>query len=139
MKKVKIALFVVLLIAIGGVVYQNLPFFSAKHVLALNLKFWGYATPEIPNGFFLLACFLVGFLAAYIGGLMAKFKSNKMIKELNAVIDSQQEKISTLRGEMDILKRRPVHAEPAPEAPAAPEEAPAQEESEQKETAEALS
>ena len=126
MKKMKIGLFVVLLIDVGGVVYQNLPFFSQKQALSLDLKVWAYATPEIPNGLFLLACFLIGFLLAYFGGLVAKFKANKMVKELNGVIDSQQEKISTLRGEMDILKRRPVHTEPEPsmqEAPAAEEPA----------------
>ncbi|MCG8470616.1 MAG: hypothetical protein MI742_02010 [Desulfobacterales bacterium] len=132
MKKVKIALFVVLLIAIGGVVYQNLTFFATKHALVVDLKFWAYATPEVANGLLLLGCFLIGFLSAYLGGLVARFKSGKVVKELNAVIDSQQEKISTLRGEMDILKRRPVQPEPVPQPeppeaqgmPSAQEEAP---------------
>lgn len=126
MKKLKIALLFLILVALFVVVYQNWLFFSAvpEPKVAVDLKIldhqlWGYQAPDIAHGLYFLGCFLVGFLVAYSASLMSKFRASKMAKELNAVIDSQQEKISTLRGEMDLLKRRPVV-----EAPAAEETAP---------------
>ncbi|BCS96430.1 hypothetical protein DSLASN_20620 [Desulfoluna limicola] len=113
MKKFKIALLFLILAALFVVAYQNREFFLATQKLTVDLKVWGYQSPDIAHGLYFLGCFLVGFLLAYSSGLVAKFKSGKMVKELNAVIDSQQEKISTLRGEMDLLKRRPVAQEPA--------------------------
>ena len=117
MKKFKIALLFLILVALFVVVYQNWLFFSAvpEPKVAVDLKVWGYQAPDIAHGLYFLGCFLVGFLLAYSSGLMSKFRSSKMVKELNAVIDSQQEKISTLRGEMDLLKRRPVVEVPAAE------------------------
>lgn len=131
MKKFKIALLFLILAALFVVAYQNREFFLTAQKLTVDLKVWGYQTPDIPHGLYFLGCFLVGFLLAYASGLVAKFKSGKMVKELNAVIDSQQEKISTLRGEMDLLKRRPVAQEPVVEEPAPAE---AVEEDTEKET-----
>ena len=114
MKKLKIALLFLILAALFVVVYQNWVFFSTTKALGVNLKYRMYQTPEIATGLFFLGCFLVGFIIAYASGLRSKFKANRMVKELNSVIDSQQEKIATLRGEMDILKRRPVTTEATP-------------------------
>ena len=114
MKKLKIALLFLILAALFVVVYQNWVFFSATESLGVNLKLRMYQTPEIATGLFFIGCFLIGFIIAYASGLKAKFKASRMIKELNAVVDSQQEKISTLRGEMDLLKRRPVATEATP-------------------------
>lgn len=126
MKKIKFALLFLILAALFVVGYQNRAFFLATQVLAVDLKMWAYQTPEIAHGLYFLGFFLVGFLLAYTSGLMARFKAKKMIKELNAVIDSQQEKISTIRGEMDLLKKSPVSrpdSEPLAEPEAQPEEA----------------
>ncbi|WP_300672634.1 LapA family protein [Desulfoluna sp.] len=114
MKKFKIALLFLILAALFVVVYQNWTFFSAKQILAVDLKMKTFQTPDIATGLYFLGSFLIGFLLAYTAGLMARFKTKKAAKELNAVIDSQQEKISTLRGEMDLLKRRPVAQETTP-------------------------
>lgn len=123
MKKLKFALIFLILVALFVVAYQNRVFLLTTEALSVDLKLWGYQSPAIAHGLYFLGFFLVGFLLAYTSGLMARFRSSKMVKELNAVIDSQQEKISTLRGEMDLLKRRPVEA-PEPQAEVAVEEAP---------------
>ncbi|SCY87663.1 hypothetical protein [Desulfoluna spongiiphila] len=121
MKKLKFALMFLILVALFVVAYQNRVFFLNKEALSVDLKLWAYQSPAIAHGLYFLGFFLFGFLLAYTTGLMARFRSSKMVKELNAVIDSQQEKISTLRGEMDLLKRRPVEA-PEPQAEIAAEE-----------------
>ncbi|VFQ45513.1 hypothetical protein [Desulfoluna butyratoxydans] len=123
MKKLKFALIFLILVALFVVAYQNWVFLRTTEALSVDLKVWGYQSPAIAHGLYFLGFFLLGFLLAYTSGLMARFRSSKMVKELNAVIDSQQEKISTLRGEMDLLKRRPVEA-PEPQAEVAVEEAP---------------
>ena len=130
MKKFKFVLIFLILAALFVVAYQNRVFLLNKEALSIDLKLWAYQSPAIAHGLYFLGFFLVGFLLAYTSGLMARFRSGKMVKELNAVIDSQQEKISTLRGEMDLLKRRPVEAPqplekaPVPEADAIAAEAP---------------
>lgn len=116
MKKLKIAFYFLILAALFVVVYQNWAFFSAPQSLSVDLKVRSYHSIDLPTGLFLLGTFLIGFLIAYTGGLINRFKAGRMVKELNAVIDSQQEKISALRGEMDLLKRHT----PVPEASAAP-------------------
>ncbi len=115
MKKFKIVLLFLILAVLLVVGYQNWDFFSATKSLVINLKLKSYQTPEIPHGLYFLGTFLIGFLMAYTTGLMAKFKTSKMIKELNGAIDSQQEKIATMRSEMDLLKRRPVAEEMPPQ------------------------
>ena len=122
MKKLKFALLFLILVALFVVAYQNRAFLLATEALSVDLKLWAYQSPAIAHGLYLLGFFLFGFLLAYTTGLMARFRSSKMVKELNAVIDSQQEKISTLRGEMDLLKRRPVDA-PEPQTEISTEEA----------------
>jgi len=108
MKKVKFALIFLILAALFVVAFQNRAFLLTTESLTVDLTLWAYQAPAIAHGLYFLGFFLLGFLLAYTSGLMARFKSGKMVKELNAAIDSQQEKISTLRGEMDLLKRCPV-------------------------------
>jgi len=100
MKKLKIALGVIVLAFIALFIYQNLSFFMDKHSFDLNLYFVKYQTPQWPYGVLFLACFLIGFLIAFFMGLTSRYKARKSIKSLNSAVDSHLEMISELKKEL---------------------------------------
>ncbi len=64
MKKIKIALWVIIFAFIGLVMYQNRVFFMAKQSFNINLYFIdSYETPEIYNAILFFAFFAVGLLS----------------------------------------------------------------------------
>ena len=113
MKKIKFLLFFLVLAMAGVVVYQNWPYFSAKTLFGIDLKFNAYKSPEIANGLLLLGFFTTGFIISYINSLLYKFRTSKIVRELNSTIDSQQEKLSSFRGEIENLKNE-IEDEKAP-------------------------
>ena len=111
MKKVKAVFWLLVLLFVALVVYQNLDYFLAKESLDINLYFKQYRTPELANGVLILGCFLTGFLVAYVISLSERFKARKAVKSMNATVDSHLEQISALRQEIEVIKR----GEPAPD------------------------
>jgi uncharacterized integral membrane protein len=106
MKKIKIIFYLLLIICVGIIVYQNWDnYFEVKSVLNINLKFWTYSLPAVSNAVFFLGCFIIGYFFAWIAGLFGKFKAANSIKELNNTINAQQDKISTLRSELSYHKK----------------------------------
>jgi hypothetical protein len=93
------------------VVYQNQDYFLAKKSLEINLYAKQYHTPQMANGILILGCFIVGFLIAYAISLSERFKARKVVKNMNATVETHLEQISALRKEIEIIKR----GEPAPE------------------------
>ncbi|MFW6334441.1 MAG: LapA family protein, partial [Desulfosalsimonas sp.] len=83
MKKVKYMLVVIILGLVALAVYQNKGFFIEKQSLGINLYFFDYQGPELPNGIYYLAVFLIGVLIAYFSTLPQKFRSRKTIRQLN--------------------------------------------------------
>ncbi|MDY6905751.1 MAG: LapA family protein [Thermodesulfobacteriota bacterium] len=126
MKKIKIGLWLIVVGLIALVIYQNREFIFIQHHFGVNLFVTSYQTPELPNIVILVIFFVVGFLAAYIPGLAARFRSNKTIKALNKQVSASNEKISALEREINVLKQ-PVTA-PTPPAPEPVEPASAVEE-----------
>ena len=116
MKKVKIALWLILLGITGLIAYQNKAFFLEKHGFTVNF-FVGdiHQSPEWPNAVWFLACFSLGLLIAYFFGLMERFRSNRTIKDFKTKTESLLDMISQLRKE---LESRKVPASPG--AAAAP-------------------
>lgn len=104
MKKIKIAIWVIILGFLALIVYQNLPYFTAKHSFNLDLVFAQYSWPELDNFILLLACFILGYIFAIFFGLSQRMKSRKEIKRLNAAVDSHLERISELRSELEGLR-----------------------------------
>jgi hypothetical protein len=105
MKKVKIGLWVILLLFIGLFFYQNKDFFMIKHSLNYGLPFLEvHQAPALPVAILFLFTFLLGLLGAYFYGLADRFKSKKTIKNLNAAATSQLEEISDLRKEVESLR-----------------------------------
>ena len=107
MKKIKIAFLGFILIFIVLFVYQNEFIFIAKS--RLDLKFPFLETlhlPELPNIFYFLTIFLIGFLIAYLFSLSKRFKSRQTIKNLKTTTTSQLEEISALKKELESLQTK---------------------------------
>jgi len=115
MKKVKAAFWLVVLLFIGILVYQNWEYFSSQHSLSINLPLVDpYQIPESPNYLLFLICLLIGLLLPYIYSLVERFRLNKMIKKLSETTAAQQEEISGLKRELEMVQNRSV--EDVPEA-----------------------
>jgi len=105
MKKVKIAFLLIILVFAGVFVYQNKIFFMAKQSLSLTLPFLETLhTPELPHAVLFLVFFLTGFLIAYFFGLYDRFKSKKTVKNLNAAAAAQQDELTALKRELELLR-----------------------------------
>lgn len=97
MKKLKLGFWLIIILFLVLIIYQNQDFFRATRSLSLNLFVAQYYTPEIPIAVLFLATFLTGLLIAYIFGLLAQFRARKTIKSLNTTINSQIEMITSLK------------------------------------------
>jgi uncharacterized integral membrane protein len=105
MKKIKIAIWLIILVFVGVFVYQNKIFIMAKQSLSLTLPFLETLhTPELPHAVLFLVFFLTGFLIAYFFGLYDRFKSKKTVKNLNAATAAQQDELSALKKELELLR-----------------------------------
>ncbi len=117
MKKVKTAVWVLIIAFVIVLIYQNQEFFLSKQSLNLNLIFAQYKTPEMAivyfSGIFFLAGLILGFYFLAARGL----KTKKKTKSLNAQLAEQTEKITSLESELTAIKGTPVteeipHTEP---------------------------
>lgn len=114
MKKVKIALWIIVLGLVGLVIGQNWEFFKAENSLFINLFFMKYQTPFLANAIFFVAIFFVGLLVSYFFGLFKHFRDAKTIRELRAKESSLVETIASMEKE---LAARKVIAEPVAAVP----------------------
>ena len=105
MKKLKIALWLIIIGFIVILFLSNTDYFLAKQGLQMDLLFGEpFHTAEMPNVIFFLVFFLAGFLVAYFISLSDRFKSKKTIKNLNAAATSQLEEIAALKKEVESLQ-----------------------------------
>ncbi len=123
MKKVKLALSLLALAALGIVYHANQEYFLAKQSLDISLHFDLFKTPEIANGLYFLGCFLTGLILALIYAAMIKYRSVQSIKGLNVVINEQNEKISELKDRVIKLESSARLGASQNMAPATPVEA----------------
>jgi len=107
MKKIKMILWILSILFVLLVGYQNRIFFLTKQHIILNLYFATYRTPDILIAIFFLFCFLIGLLISYFVHLSEKFRSKKVIKRLNVTLDSHLKKISELKNELESVKDIP--------------------------------
>lgn len=101
MKKIRIALLLAALAFSGLVIYQNMGYLLTPASLRMNL--WvidPYYSNGIINAQIILGAFLAGLLISYFYGLTLRFKNNKIIKSLNATLNSQIKTITTLESEL---------------------------------------
>ncbi len=114
MKKMKTAIWVLLIALFGLLVYQNQEVFLGRQGLHLNLYLTGFQVPEIPNALYYLAFFLIGLLLSYFLTLSERFKSHKTIKNLKSAAEDHLRKASELQEELDALKKPSGGSGPKP-------------------------
>ncbi len=107
MKKVKIALWVILLGIIGFGFYQNREFFMEKQNLIFDIPFMThYETSDLTNAVIIAAFFLAGLLISYSFCLYKKFKANKTIKRLTASNETLKTEITALKNELTAFTKQ---------------------------------
>ena len=85
----------------GLVIYQNMEYLLTPVSLRMNLWVTNpYNLDGIKNAQLILGSFFAGLLLSYFLGLSLRFKNNKIIKGLNATVNSQAETITALKGEL---------------------------------------
>ena len=100
MRNIKIVLILAVLGLTGLIIYQNMAYLSTSANLQMNLWFAGPYSVGIINAQLILGAFFAGLLISYFFGLSFRFKNNKMIKSLNATLNSQTETITALKSEL---------------------------------------
>lgn len=110
MKKVKAILWLLIIAALGFVVYQNREFFLAKQGMHLDIFGTAYASPELPVGLIFIGFFFVGWFIAYLFSLGDRFADAKTIKRLQQTIFSQQSAIDAVKKDIAALKPQPERA-----------------------------
>ena len=93
MKKVKIVFWLIVLIIIAIIIYQNIDFLEYKH----ELSFVKYKSSQFSNAVLLSVAFLAGILVSYVLSLAERLKSRKTIKKLNTEIASHIKELSEFR------------------------------------------
>lgn len=101
MRKVKVALLVILVGFIAAVIYQNQIFFMQKQTLQL-VKLH-YKVGGVTNITLFLITFFIGFCLAFYFYISEILKSKKNIVKLNATIASQIEELTALKNAYNSL------------------------------------
>jgi len=115
MKNVKIAFWVILFAFIGLVLFQNREFYMSQHSLGIDLMFFQYQTPEVPNAILFLGFFFVGLIIAYFFSLLERFNSRKTIKSLTESLRASEKMLDALKAENEGLKGADEEMPPIPE------------------------
>jgi biopolymer transport protein ExbB/TolQ len=107
MKKLKYAFWFLLIVFLGLLVYQNLPYFTAKHSLEINLGIYQRSTPDLANG--AIIAIFVGIsvlimMVFYFASRYESYRAKKAIKELRDGIADSTSTISHLKQEVEQLK-----------------------------------
>jgi hypothetical protein len=119
MKKIRIALLLAALGFSGLVIYQNMEYLLTPASLRMNLWVTNpFYSGGIINAQLILGAFFAGLLISYFFGLSSRFKNNKIIKGLNATVNSQEQTITALKSELSTYQGlMPQPDPPQPEVP----------------------
>jgi hypothetical protein len=110
MNKAKLIIWLLVLVFMGLVVYQNEGhFLNAQESLRLNLGVVPeYHSPKLPMVFFYLVFFLYGLIVAYFFGLPERFRSRKAIKRLTIAATQREKAMTELNTELSRIKGEPL-------------------------------
>jgi len=111
MKKIKYFLWLIILIALGILIYQNLDFFMAKQTLKFDLKIssWSWTIPELQNIIFFAICFFLGLILTGFKWMMLSFKFKRAFKTKDATITSLKEQLKALQSKLDVSQQGPSY------------------------------
>lgn len=129
MKTIKYLFWLIIIVLLGILIYQNLEYFMTTASLRFDLKVssWNWTIPELQNIAYFGICFLLGLILAGIKGFAVKLGLKKTIKTQNAAMDSLHKQINTLKEELDVFQHDPYIKKAQEEkAPAEPSAAPEQ-------------
>ncbi len=109
MKKIKYFLWLIVLAALGILIFQNLDYFMTATALKFELKIssWTWTIPELQNIAFFAICFFLGFILAGFKWMILHFKFKNAFKTKDATIASFKEQLSTLKAELEVSKHNP--------------------------------
>ena len=96
MKKVKLVFWLIILVVIATVIFQNKMFLQGTPKLGVDLWIVEYSTEQVSNAILLSVTFLVGLLVSYFLSISDRLKSRKTIKKLNTEITSHIQELSEL-------------------------------------------
>jgi len=105
MKKVKIALWIIIFGFVGMVIGQNWEFFKTENSLLINLFVAQYETPLLANAVFFVAFFIIGVLVSYFFGLVRHYRDAKTIRVLKSKETTLVDAVSSLENQVNSLKQ----------------------------------
>jgi hypothetical protein len=110
MNKAKLIIWLLVLVFMGLVIYQNEGhFLNAQESLRLNLGVVPeFHSPKLPMVFFYLVFFLYGLIVAYFFGLPERFRSRKAIKRLTIAATQREKAMTELNTELSRIKGEPL-------------------------------
>lgn len=118
MKKFKLLLWLIILGLVALVVYQNLKFLMTQQTITVNLWIQQYSV-ELSIGVMMLGLFIAGLLISYFFSLAHRFRTRKMIRQLNEELTLERKKVAELESQLGKLS--PPSSAASAEAPAASE------------------
>jgi uncharacterized membrane protein YciS (DUF1049 family) len=103
MKKIKTVVLLLILVAVGLLIYQNRDYFFAGNALSFNLgvEGWHWTFTEIQNIGYFGICLAIGLLITGWKCISIRMKSKKTIKGLKSDIESHLGTISSLKTELE--------------------------------------
>ena len=114
MKKVKLAIWVVIVAFVAIFFYQNREWFLSAQSIKLDLLFAQYQSSEIKIVILAFMFFVAGLLLGAYFILVYHLKIKKKVKTLSAQVKSQGDQITTLENELKHFRPEPAPA-PDPE------------------------
>ena len=76
----------------------------SQHSLGIDLMFFKYQTPEVPNAILFLGFFFAGLIISYFFSLLERFNSRKAIKSLSESLRASEKMLDALKAENEGLK-----------------------------------
>jgi uncharacterized integral membrane protein len=118
MKRVKAALWIIVIGLLVVIFFQNQKFFLESQSFKIDLYFRSFHTPEVPNTLLFVGFFVVGFILSYFLYLPDRFRTRKAVRHLSTNLEASYHKISSLESELAAMKS----ACSSPALPATPAE-----------------
>jgi uncharacterized integral membrane protein len=105
-KKGKIVFWIIFIVLVLILYLQNQDFFMQKEELSLNLFFFALKPPfPLPNIVIVAGFFFIGLIIAFFFGLIEKYRTKKVIQDLNRKLDEQNKMLTTQKNEVDRLRK----------------------------------
>lgn len=114
MKKAKIAFYLLFIVFLGVIIYQNGDFFFAGRTLKVDLYLDQFTSPNLPTALWFVSFFLLGWLLAYLASLTDRFRARQECKKLQQKIQLQENDIAAMKKDVADLKSGPQVASTPP-------------------------